>query len=104
MCSARLGFWALTAILFDFMEPVWTSRNLSTSNREGKVGTPVGLSTHPPKDRLLKRNGYSYEAVRNPILSPAISVECFRNMALRLLVNSAVTLKNSRGDLTAASL
>lgn len=38
------------------------------------------------------------------ILNSASSVECFRNMAIRLLVNSAMTLGNSRGDLIVASL
>src|SRR6185437_2749588 len=38
------------------------------------------------------------------VLNSAISVECFRNMVIRLLVNSAMTLGNSTGDLIVASL
>jgi hypothetical protein len=45
-----------------------------------------------------------HRAVRLLILDSAISIECFRNMALRLLVNSAVTLRNSTGDLIVVSL
>jgi hypothetical protein len=47
---------------------------------------------------------FSVRFVTRTALNSASSFECFRNMALRLLVNSAVTLRNSAGDLIAASL
>jgi hypothetical protein len=44
------------------------------------------------------------QSVHRLVLNSAISFECFRNMAIRLLVNSALTLRNSTGDLIVASL
>jgi hypothetical protein len=38
------------------------------------------------------------------VLNPTNSFVCWLSMAIRLLVNSAMTLGNSRGDLIAANL
>ena len=69
----------------------------------------AGSDLIPRRDILIPRfvfrgTDIPHRAVRLLILDSAISFECFRNMALRLLVNSAVTLRNSTGDLIVASL
>jgi hypothetical protein len=43
-------------------------------------------------------------AVHRVVLNSTISFEYFRNMAIRLLVKSVMTLRNSTGDLIVASL
>jgi hypothetical protein len=69
---------------------------------------PGGSDLIPRRDILIPR--YVFRGPDIPhravvlILDSAISFECLRNMALRLLVNSAVTLRNSTGDLIVASL
>jgi hypothetical protein len=45
------------------------------------------------RDVLMRQNEYA-----------AISFECFWSMSIRLLVNSAMSAKNSKGDLIVASL
>jgi hypothetical protein len=42
--------------------------------------------------------------VHRCVLNSASSIECFRNMDIRLFVNSAITLGNSTGDPIVTSL
>ena len=56
-----------------------------------------------PSDDAI-RSVRGHKAVHRLVVNSAISFEYFRNIAIRLLVNSAMTLGNSKGDLTVASL
>jgi len=83
-----------------------------TRRRNGgdfRFATDNGQRDIGPTNRLrAKRRQRTFGPQSQPlhrlILNSANSVECFRNMAIRLLVNSAMTLGNSRGDLIIASL
>lgn len=69
----------------------------NTSSPEKPAGTMQ-------KGTTVDRPSESTSGIHRLVLNSAISAECFQNMAIRLLVSSAMILGNSTGDLIVASL
>jgi hypothetical protein len=68
--------------------------NLRTSDTDGAILSDLGA----------RATDYTNLELERLSANSAICFECFRNMAIRLLVNSELTVSTSAGDPTVASL
>jgi hypothetical protein len=74
------------------------------SPRSPSTSTMAVVERFSVHTTLPRRHVQNHAGLYRLVLSSAISIKCFWNMAIRLLVNSTMTFRISTGDLIVASL